>query len=46
MAIVITLVVSYCSGVSQQDIRSKLAELHKQHPEAKVSVRLDKKCLN
>lgn len=44
MHLVITLVVSLCQDVSTTTIQSKMNELKTQYPDAKVSVRLDKKC--
>ena len=42
-AITISLAVSLCSGVSMSDVQKRVQELQKQHPEAKVNVRVSKK---
>ncbi len=44
MSLVISIVVSLCANVSMVDVNKKKSELEKQFPEAKVSVRVDKKC--
>lgn len=44
MSLVISLVVSLCSGVSTADIQKRVDELQKQHPDARISVRIDRKC--
>lgn len=44
MALTIAILVSLCSNVSLTQIASKKAELEKQFPDAKVSVRFSKKC--
>jgi hypothetical protein len=44
-ALVITLVVSACAIPSQDKLASKIAELQKANPTAKVSVRFDQRCM-
>jgi len=45
MKITIALIVSLCSGnVTMDQVKAKVAELEAQHPDAKVSVRVDRKC--
>jgi hypothetical protein len=45
MHVLITLVVSLCSGTNMSAVATKKAELEKQFPGSKVSVRIDKKCV-
>ena len=44
MKIVITLVVSLCGNADMGAVRTKMDELKKQNPTAKVSIRIDRKC--
>lgn len=44
MHLVIAVVVSLCANVNMTDVNKRVSELQRQHPEAKVSVRFDKKC--
>lgn len=45
MSLVITLVVSICAGVNGDAVKAKMAELKRQNPDAKITLRVDKKCL-
>ena len=45
MTLAIALIVSMCSMPSPTDINAKLAELQAKNPGAKVTLRVDKKCL-
>jgi hypothetical protein len=44
MTVVISVVVSLCGNVSMAEVKQKMAELERQNPGAKVTLRLDKKC--
>lgn len=45
MSLVISLVVSLCSNLSTADINKRVEELKRQHPDARVSVRVSKSCV-
>lgn len=44
MLLKITLVVSLCAGLQLTQVQKRIDELKKQHPGAKVTVRVDQKC--
>ena len=44
MSLTIAIIVSLCSGISMTDVSKRKAEIEAQHPDAKVSVRIDKTC--
>lgn len=44
MTLAIALIVSMCSNTNMNDVHKRMAELQKQFPDAKITVRVDKKC--
>lgn len=44
MTVAIALIISLCSTVSMTEVQKKKAELEHQFPDAKVTIRIDKRC--